>query len=355
VDVEWDGQPTLLAGGDDSTATTSDVSDEDGIVDLMLFDLDSDSTCISVASVTGGLIDAWIDWDFSGTFDNDEYWSGSGGPSFVHPGETEPLCFTLPGDARGGRTYGRLRISSTGGLNAYGPAPDGEVEDWTVVVSRGVTFDVKVYLEGPYSGGGQMSASPGAHVPLAQPFNVPPWSYPGGESFVTLPDNAVDWLLMELRSDSTAESTIEQQAVLLRGDGSVVDTAGMSPGFGGVTDDSVYVTLRSRNHLPAMTPEKVKIIDGVWTHDFTVSANAAFSGDGPGLKELFDGPFALFAGDANADGVVQSLDFNIYISRAASGATGYQTADFNLDGQVQALDFNLYLANTLLGASSQVP
>ena len=65
--------------------------------------------------------------------------------------------------------------------------------------------------------------------------------------------------------------------------------------------------------------------------------------------------YAMWAGDANADGNVQALDFNEYLGQTLSGATGYRSGDLNMDGNVQALDFNLYLANTLAGASSQVP
>ena len=75
------------------------------------------------------------------------------------------------------------------------------------------------------------------------------------------------------------------------------------------------------------------------------------------MKELPGGdpPYAMFAADANADGFVQSLDFNVYAAQTAAGASGYQSGDFNLDGNVQALDFNLYIVNTLSGASTQVP
>jgi hypothetical protein len=65
------------------------------------------------------------------------------------------------------------------------------------------------------------------------------------------------------------------------------------------------------------------------------------------------------AGDANADGTVNSVDFNILSSHfgMASGATWFD-GDFNADGIVNALDFNALAGNfnttyTLVGATGQ--
>jgi hypothetical protein len=229
------------------------------------------------------------------------------------------------------------------------------IAKWDGPMGDAPEVSMSVLLEGPYTGSGQMSAALNPQLPANQPFDSPRWHYFGTESVSGMPASAVDWLLMELRSDSTAASMFGRQAILLLDDGSIVDTAGAAPSFWGVPDDSVWVVLHSRNHLPIMTHEKIKIVDGVWAHDFRPAANTAYSRSSAPMKQLSDGPYGMFAGDANADGFVQALDFNAYLAQTMAGASGYQTADFNLDGDVQALDFNLYLANTLLGATSQVP
>jgi hypothetical protein len=161
---------------------------------------------------------------------------------------------------------------------------------------------------------------------------------------------------LELRSDSTAGSILAQQAVLLLSDGSVIDTSGTDlPGFTGITEDSVFVVVRHRNHLPAMSPDKVEIVTSVASHDFTASVKAAYSSNGPPLVDLGDGPFGLFAGDANADGFMDALDLEAYITQTTSAASGFQLADFNMDTSVDALDINLWIANSAVGASSHVP
>jgi hypothetical protein len=201
-----------------------------------------------------------------------------------------------------------------------------------------------------------MTTALNAHLPLEQPFDTAPWYYTGSESVSTMPADAVDWLLMELRSDLTAASTFNGQAVLLQSDGTVVDTSGVNmPSFCGVLNDSVYVVVRSRNHLSVMSPGMVKIAGGVWTHSFASSADAAYSDTGAPLKDLGGGYYGLFAGDADADGTLDAVDLDEYVTQTTTGAVRYQTGDFNYDGIVQALDMNLYLANRAAGATSQVP
>ena len=217
----------------------------------------------------------------------------------------------------------------------------------------GLPIHISLLLEGAYGGSGTMSTALNPHLPLSQPFAGEPWTYSGSESVSIMPPNAVDWLLLELRTDTASTTATARQAVLLLDDGSVVETSGMGqPSFEFACMDSAFVVVHSRNHLPVMTSTKVDLT--LWPIVVDLAATGGAYGTNP-LKNVEGAFYALYAGDANADGYVQALDFNAYITQTLSGATGYQAADFNLDGQVQALDFNLYIANTLAGASSQVP
>jgi hypothetical protein len=210
---------------------------------------------------------------------------------------------------------------------------------------------VWVLLEGAGIGGDATGIN--AYLPLTQPFSGPPWLYNGTESVLSMPADAVDWLLLELRYGLDASTTVARKAVLLLSDGKIVDTSGSAGHFmrGGA---SAYVVVRSRTHLDVMSETSYNLFPlgaGVEV-DFRVD-DLGYGTNAQ--KDLGLGLFALYAGDANGDGSVQALDFNDYISQTTTGAAGYQTGDFNMDGQVQALDFNLYLSNTLAGVSSQVP
>ena len=63
----------------------------------------------------------------------------------------------------------------------------------------------------------------------------------------------------------------------------------------------------------------------------------------------------MYAGDANSDGQVTSLDFNEFLPDFKSAQTGYQKTDWNMDGQITSIDFNLFLPNFKNAATSDVP
>ncbi len=82
-------------------------------------------------------LDAWFDWDQSGTFDADEvkrYGSVSEpGIIPITSGDTT-LGIAIPGDTETGEIFTRFRLSEVAGLGPNGDAASGEVEDWAFVV-----------------------------------------------------------------------------------------------------------------------------------------------------------------------------------------------------------------------------
>jgi streptogramin lyase len=210
-----------------------------------------------------------------------------------------------------------------------------------------------LYLEGAYTGGGLMSTALNPELPLAQPFSPEPWMYTGNESVSSMPGNVVDWLLVEIRTDTAAATTVARQAVLLLEDGGVVDTSGTErPRFIHPGRDSVFVVIRHRNHLDIMSIDKVDLTVAPVAVNFT-TAESAFGTDP--LKHIPGAGYALYACDIRADDVVNSLDMADFEGQTSDGAEGYQPADVNADGMVQAIDFIPCLENLLNAATSQVP
>jgi uncharacterized repeat protein (TIGR01451 family) len=138
VDTEVDGQPNATASGDDNATGTSRVgtcfNDEDGVT------FTSPITACTTASVdvfvtlptgaTGAHLDAWLDFDRNGTFDaTDQIFNTKP----VVAGDNL-LTFPVPCTASAGVSYVRFRLSSAGGLGPTGAAPDGEVEDYEVIL-----------------------------------------------------------------------------------------------------------------------------------------------------------------------------------------------------------------------------
>ncbi len=131
IDAESDGQPTIGADGDDNNG----IDDEEGVsfTNLPLVP-DTVATVVVMASVEG-FLDAWIDFNADGD------WDDYGERIFF----SEPLAmgqntltFHVPlsnADFAERITYSRFRFSTDGHLNYYGPAHDGEVEDYLVTIS----------------------------------------------------------------------------------------------------------------------------------------------------------------------------------------------------------------------------
>ena len=130
IDADSDGQPDADASGDDSDGS----DDEDGVGFPMWFRSGLESQLYIIAS-TDGYIDAWID------FNDDGSWAEPGDRIYnsepVHPGGHDLPRFTVPETATPSQqAIIRVRFSTAGGLDYWGPAPDGEVEDLWVVIEE---------------------------------------------------------------------------------------------------------------------------------------------------------------------------------------------------------------------------
>ncbi len=218
-----------------------------------------------------------------------------------------------------------------------------------VLESNVLTVDAKVLLEGAHDGGSGMTAdlNAGGDLPTTQPYDGAayagtPLAYGGSERvpvgfFDDNPD-VVDWVLLDLRTGPNAADRVARRAALLKTDGSIVDVDGTSAvSFPSVSAGDFYVVVRHRNHLPAMSDGFVQVAGNALAIDFTDGQAAGFQP----MKEVAPGTFALYSGDADADGQVQNDDKNVQW-RNQVGQSGYRAADFNLNGQVQNDDKNLF-------------
>ena len=125
VDTESDGQPAATALDDD----TNGVNDEDGVTPPLQLTLGA-TVAFRVTASAAGFLDAWIDFDGDGAFDDPRDRVFSAEPLVA--GENT-LLVAIPMDATAEiQTYARLRFSSLGGLAPTGAAEDGEVEDYRI-------------------------------------------------------------------------------------------------------------------------------------------------------------------------------------------------------------------------------
>lgn len=127
----------------------------------------------------------------------------------------------------------------------------------------GFDLDLKVLLEGPYSGNGQMTTQLNSLLPDQQPYSSPPWTYSGVEKvtndFFSNNADIVDWVLVELRTGTSPSSTIAKRAALLNKYGKVVGLDGSSYLRFGLPPGDYYVVIRHRNHLDIMSSTPLTI------------------------------------------------------------------------------------------------
>ncbi len=129
VDGEEDGQPNALATGDDLV----DTDDEDGVIfatDL----IPGQTATLQVTASTLGVLNAWIDWNADGDWDDADEQIAT---DLTLAAGNNTLVIDVPGRAEAGETFARFRLSTTRGLEYYGLAPDGEVEDYRISIVKG--------------------------------------------------------------------------------------------------------------------------------------------------------------------------------------------------------------------------
>ncbi len=213
--------------------------------------------------------------------------------------------------------------------------------------------NLKVFLEGPYNTGGMNTdLNSAGYLPLSQPYNTDPWYYPGTETVTSMPVDIVDWVLVELRTGTDSSSKVATRAALLRNDGQILDLDGYYLRFDNLLPGDYYVVIRHRNHLDVMSANPVTIWSNPTLYDFSTSSSQYYGGSN-GAKELETGVWGMVAGDADANGQVQTADKNDYWW-IQTGTAGYKSGDFNMNGQVQTSDKNDYWWPNS-GIGSQVP
>ena len=116
---------------------------------------------------------------------------------------------------------------------------------------------IKTFLQGPYLGNQIMSIS--LALPLQQPFNIAPWNYDGYESFATIPDDVVDWVLLELRDKTNSSLVKTTRAAFILKNGNIVDLDGINPVEFIANEDEYYIVVKHRNHLSVMSANSISI------------------------------------------------------------------------------------------------
>ena len=228
--------------------------------------------------------------------------------------------------------------------------------DFTICLSAPefVTVTSSALLHGPLNSGtglmGDNLRSLGL-IPTAQPYSAAPWNFAGTETVdpsvfsVTGNDAIVDWVLLELRDETTPSTVVARRAALIQRDGNIVDTDGVSEvRFDGVPDGDYHLAVRHRNHLGIMAANTYALSQIPTDIDLRTAAEPTYGTD---ARRVAGSWMAMWGGNANSNANVRWLgagnDQNAVL--AIVGATTpnaivsntYHSADVNMNGNVRWL------------------
>jgi hypothetical protein len=241
-----------------------------------------------------------------------------------------------------------LVISSVGPFVGNYGSPESSAPAFTGLIdyfrTASITANLKAFLQGPFTTPGdsmRTSLLQQRVLPLQQPYSGVPWNYSGTESVGSIPSGVVDWVLVELRTDTSAVSKVATRAGFIKDNGSIVDIDGVSPvSFGNVAAGNYYVVIRHRNHLAVMSRTAIALNQASGMYDFTTSQGQAY---GTSPMRLVGTKYTMYAGDGNQSGIVTAADANA--AYVEINTLGYNVDDINLSGIVSATDANIIFAN----------
>lgn len=218
-----------------------------------------------------------------------------------------------------------VAIIFLGGYLAHGQTPFDPPHDDDPIAKS--ILNLKVYLEGYYSGSGLMQ-------PVLQN------QLGSGNSTIT------DEITVELRkvTDGTLRAS---KNVNLNTNGTT------QVQFDGDVIGNYFIVIKHRNTIQTWSSGAINISPLTTAfYDFTTSTSKAF---GDNQKEVAAGVYALFSGDVNQDGILDLLDYFDWENDYNNFSTGYFATDINGDGLVDLIDSISIEVNTNNFIFSQFP
>lgn len=220
-----------------------------------------------------------------------------------------------------------------------------------------IQVNLKAFLEGAFdtsTGLMKTELQQRSLLPISgQPYTFAPWNYFGTEGVgwgpSDYPVDAVDWVLVSLRSGEDASTTIGRAAGMLMDDGSI--SVGIKPPTGTILTE-YYIVLEHRNHLPVMSPMLVTVTNNSVTYDFTTANSYITTGFG---QKNIGSDWLLYAGNADQGSLGHEITGADIIQWQLFNGTFnvYKESDFSLNGDINADDKILWFSNN--GIYSSVP
>ncbi|MCO5257943.1 MAG: C25 family cysteine peptidase [Lentimicrobium sp.] len=256
----------------------------------------------------------WIDWNNNCSFTD----TGEAIDLGQTPGTSGTHALTgnivVPANVIPG-TY-RIRIAERYSADP-GPcdqATYGEAEDYTIIIpALNKTLNLTVFLESLYNGSGTMRKARNA----------------GGDQY---PGTTADQITVELHHSLNYSDIVYTEPFV-----SLSTTGGAAVEIPANLNGSYYITIKHRNSLA--TTSKLPVSFGTDIIDYSFDGPTQAYGNN--MLLMVDGHCAIFGGDVNQDGSVDTADMTPVDNDAASFETGYLVTDVNGDGTVDTGDMTI--------------
>ncbi|GAP42401.1 protein containing PKD repeat [Lentimicrobium saccharophilum] len=221
---------------------------------------------------------------------------------------------TVPANVPPG-TY-RIRIAERFSTDP-GPCDQttyGEAEDYTIIIpALNKTLNLTVFLESLYNGSGTMRKARNA----------------GGDQY---PGNTADQITVELHNSLNYSDIVYTEPFV-----SLSTTGEAVVEIPANLNGSYYITIKHRNSLA--TTSKLPVSFGTDIIDYSFDGPTQAYGNN--MLLMTDGHCAIFGGDVNQDGSVDTADMTPVDNDASDFATGYLVTDVNGDGTVDTGDMTI--------------
>ena len=250
-----------------------------------------------------------------------------------------------------------------------------------------IALDLKLFLQGvtqfPEDGPPFMTnliqvkkyptQMPGLALPTTNPFfPAVQGTYMDINNVDGVAGEVVDWILVEIWTDfalNTANNIytdytlLAEKALLLKTDGTVVDTNGRVARFDSYPLNNVRIVVRPRNHLSVMSQEVP--FTSSFSYDFSTGIDKALQAPSSAnfpmvmmtskTNSSYSVP-CLWAGDLDRNEWIENMDATMcrYATQSANILGIYHPADVNMDGFFDYFDDLFVLYNTKLSLYSPV-
>jgi hypothetical protein len=201
--------------------------------------------------------------------------------------------------------------TTTGAALLIGAFEGGaEVTGLAIPYTSNKTFNLSVWLEALYNGGGTMRA--------AFDESGPHWG-----------PTIADHITVQLNDGTSGALVTSFPDVVLSTSGAATITVPSS--YSG----SYWVTVKHRNSVPTCSAAPISFAGSAINYSFDVASKAF----GSNMLIMEDGAAVMFAGDVNQDYAVDSGDYGPVDNDVANFAAGYLNSDVNGDGSIDSGDY----------------